>query len=65
MKSIICLSGLPHAWKTGHCIVQGGSDKGFFRRLERLVVAVSGVEPRCWYEPQYDWQQDSLVADET
>ena len=29
----------------------GGSPDGFFRRLERFVAARTGVEPRCWYEP--------------
>ena len=43
---------------------QGGSDNGFFRRLERLVAAVSGVEPRCWYEPRYDWQEDAILENE-
>ncbi len=28
------------------------------------MAAVTGVEPRCWYEPRYDWEEDSLVADE-
>jgi hypothetical protein len=44
---------------------QGGSDKGFFRRLERLVFRITGAEPRCWYEPRYDWQEDTDVAAET
>ena len=35
----------------------GGSDAGFFRRLERLVAARTGVEPRCWHEPDYSWQE--------
>ena len=34
----------------------GGSDAGFFRRAERLVAALTGVEPRCWYPPDYSWQ---------
>lgn len=36
---------------------QGGSDKGFFRRMERFVAARTGVEPRCWYEPQYEVEE--------
>ncbi len=32
----------------------GGSDKGFFRQLERVVYNVTGVEPRCWSEPNYE-----------
>ncbi|BDA48150.1 probable transmembrane protein 189 [Coccomyxa sp. Obi] len=35
----------------------GGSPDGFFRRLERFVAARTGVEPRCWYEPDYSWQE--------
>lgn len=48
-----------------YCIVSGiwndlldqdGGERGTFRRLERLVHSVTGVEPRCWSEPQYDWE---------
>lgn len=35
----------------------GGSPDGFFRRLERFVAARTGVEPRCWHEPDYSWQE--------
>lgn len=52
-----------------YCIVSGiwneflddsGSDKGFFRRLERFVAATTGVEPRCWQEPTYElYEQQS------
>ena len=38
---------------------QGGSDQGFFRRFERFVAARTGVEPRCWYEPQYEVEEQS------
>lgn len=47
-----------------YCIVSGfwnpildkdGADDGFFRQLERLLAARTGVEPRCWHEPAYDW----------
>ena len=50
-----------------YCIVSGfwnplldqaGSDDGFFRRLERLVHATTGAEPRCWHAPQYEWKED-------
>jgi ubiquitin-conjugating enzyme E2 variant len=38
----------------------GGSDSGFFRRLERVVAATTGVEPRCWNEPKYElYEQQS------
>ena len=49
-----------------YCIVSGlwnevldqqGSDQGFFRKLERLVAARTGVEPRCWYEPKYEVEE--------
>lgn len=48
-----------------YCIVSGiwndpldqnGSDSGVFRRLERAVHAATGVEPRCWHEPSYEWE---------
>ncbi|CAL5223346.1 g5849 [Coccomyxa viridis] len=35
----------------------GGSDASFFRKLERFVLAKTGVEPRCWHEPDYSWQE--------
>ncbi|KAL6785985.1 FAD4 [Auxenochlorella protothecoides x Auxenochlorella symbiontica] len=44
-----------------YCIVSGvwnpildgdGSDQGFFRRLERIVQAATGVKPRCWTDPE-------------
>lgn len=34
---------------------QGGHPDNFFRKMERVVAGVTGVEPRCWYEPEYDW----------
>lgn len=48
-----------------YCIVSGawnpildaGGDHSFFRRLERFVKARTGVEPRCWHEPNYSWQE--------
>lgn len=48
-----------------YCIVSGfwnpildqdGSEDGFFRRLERVVHTTTGVEPRCWHEPSYEWE---------
>lgn len=48
-----------------YCIVSGfwnpildaeGADSGAFRRLERLVHSATGVEPRCWNEPAYEWE---------
>jgi ubiquitin-conjugating enzyme E2 variant len=51
-----------------YCIVSGvwnplldaGGDeqKSFFRRLEHFVKARTGVEPRCWHEPDYSWQEE-------
>lgn len=32
----------------------GGSEQGFFRRLERVVFDWTGVAPRCWSEPNYE-----------
>lgn len=32
----------------------GGSEYGFFRRLERVVYGWTGVAPRCWSEPNYE-----------
>lgn len=47
----------------------GGSPDGFFRRLERFVADRTGVEPRCWYEPDcalrkqlWDWHAIILTA---
>lgn len=36
---------------------QGGSDQGAFRRAERFIAERTGVEPRCWYPPQQDWEE--------
>eukprot|EP00951_Prasinocladus_malaysianus_P040873 scaffold475160_cov42-Prasinocladus_malaysianus.AAC.1 len=52
-----------------YCIVSGfwnpildqnGADDAFFRQLERYVAEKTGVEPRCWYEPQYDWMPEEI-----
>jgi ubiquitin-conjugating enzyme E2 variant len=40
----------------------GGSQQGFFRRLERAVHNWTGVEPRCWHEPTYAWEEDRPSA---
>lgn len=50
-----------------YCIVSGWwngilDNSGFFRGLERLVHAVTGVEPRCWYEPEYEVEEESTQA---
>jgi ubiquitin-conjugating enzyme E2 variant len=31
---------------------------GFFRGLERVVAAVSSVEPRSWYPPEHGWSEE-------
>lgn len=36
--------------------MQEGSEKGAFRVLERVVHSLTGVQPRCWNEPSYDWE---------
>ena len=50
-----------------YCIVSGfwnpildarGSESSFFRRLERAIHARTGVEPRCWREPAYGWEEE-------
>ena len=35
------------------------SGKGFFRTLEKVALALTGVEPRCWSEPNYEWVDES------
>ncbi|KAK9806899.1 hypothetical protein WJX72_006755 [[Myrmecia] bisecta] len=54
-----------------YCIVSGfwnpildmdGSNQGFFRRLERFFHDRTGVEPRCWHEPTYDYQEEKPAA---
>ncbi|KAI8470083.1 MAG: low CO2-induced protein [Monoraphidium minutum] len=45
-----------------YCIVSGWwneplDNAGFFRWLEKVVVARTGVEPRCWYAPDHDWAE--------
>jgi len=60
-KCPLCVQG-------NYCIVSGvwnplldaGGDekKSFFRNLENFVVAKTGVEPRCWHEPDYTWQEE-------
>ena len=56
-----------------YCIVSGfwnpildknGADDGFFRGLERFVAGRTGVEPRCWYEPAYEWAPEELPDDD-
>ncbi|GBG00164.1 fatty acid desaturase chloroplastic [Raphidocelis subcapitata] len=46
-----------------YCIVSGWwnqalDDSGFFRWLEKVVVATTGVEPRCWYPPEHGWIEE-------
>ena len=56
-----------------YCIVSGfwnpildknGADDGFFRRLERFVEGQTGVEPRCWSEPAYEWAPQEMPDDD-
>jgi hypothetical protein len=30
---------------------------GVFRWLEEAIHARTGVEPRCWHEPEYEWRE--------
>jgi hypothetical protein len=58
---LVCAQG-------NYCIVSGvwnplldaGGDeqKSFFRNLEKFVLERTGVEPRCWHEPDYVWQEE-------
>ncbi|GAX83189.1 hypothetical protein CEUSTIGMA_g10615.t1 [Chlamydomonas eustigma] len=46
-----------------YCIVSGWwngplDDSGFFRGLENAVLASTGVEPRCWHEPEYAIEEE-------
>jgi hypothetical protein len=45
-----------------YCIVSGWwnaplDNVGFFRWLEKVVAKQTGVEPRCWYPPEHDWEE--------
>lgn len=45
-----------------YCIVSGVwndllDNTRFFRILEDFIYARTGVEPRCWHEPKYSWQE--------
>jgi hypothetical protein len=45
---------------SNYCIVSGMwnpilDGTGFFRWMEDAVLARTGVEPRCWHEPDYTW----------
>eukprot|EP00798_Chlamydomonas_sp_ICE-L_P010508 gene10508-8475_t len=44
-----------------YCIVSGMWNELldstlFFRQLETVVHSITGVEPRCWSEPDYGWE---------
>jgi palmitoyl-[glycerolipid] 3-(E)-desaturase len=50
-----------------YCIVSGnwnpildgdGGEGSFFRKLERVVYDIWGVEPRCWSDPKDDWAEE-------
>ena len=53
-----------------YCIVSGicnpildmdGSDRSFFRVLERFIHETWGVEPRCWFDPDDEWMEEARV----
>lgn len=46
------VSGWVNPWLDGAC-----PEKSAWRRLELFILARTGVEPRCWYEPDYSWQE--------
>ena len=33
-------------------------NSGFLRGLEKVVLACTGVEPRCWHEPEYEIEEE-------
>jgi ubiquitin-conjugating enzyme E2 variant len=35
---------------------------GFFRGLENVAKAATGVEPRCWHPPAEGWEEDARPA---
>ena len=46
-------------FNSNYCIVNGMWNKpldevNFFPRLEQVVLSLTGVEPRCWHEPDYE-----------
>ncbi|PNH07122.1 hypothetical protein TSOC_006450 [Tetrabaena socialis] len=45
-----------------YCIVSGLwnpllDSTAFFRKMEALIHDSTGVEPRCWHEPEYEWRE--------
>lgn len=45
-----------------YCIVSGlwnePLDRSrFFRKMEKFLHEKTGVEPRCWHEPEHDWKE--------
>lgn len=49
-------------FECNYCIVSGVCNgvldsSGFFVRLEHWIAARTGVEPRCWHEPVYNYQE--------
>ena len=37
-------------------VLDAGGDDSFFRTVERAVASATGVEPRCWHDPEdYDF----------
>lgn len=50
------------AWNAA---LDAGGDASFFRTLERAVAAATGVEPRCWHDPEdYDFFPPEEVWEE-
>ncbi len=49
-----------------YCIVSGWWNRpldgsGFLRWLENAVLALTGVEPRCWHAPEYEIEEEMVV----
>jgi len=39
-----------------------GGEGSFFRKLEKIVYDMYGVEPRCWHEPRDDWMEEERAS---
>ena len=50
-----------------YCIVSGWwnsplDNSGFLRGLEQVVLTATGVEPRCWHDPEYEVEEEAATA---
>lgn len=54
-------------FEANYSIVSGWSNGpldsiNFYRGLEHLVKNMTGVEPRCWHEPDYEWKEQERAV---